>query len=537
MSIRSRRFAADIGLLAVGSLTVYLLFVRLAEWPAGTWLLGESPANLLVAACAVAATTARRRLPLAAVVVAAALVALDPLAGGVLPVPAYTAGQRCTRLCHRLALGTVLLGVPAAVTAASAVLGSAPLLDQRIMVVMVSTVVCGVLPGMAGALEGQRRRLESALRQRNAYLEQAQQAAEERARSHERARIAGEMHDLLGHGLSLAALHSGGLVLASKGTSPVLRESAVLVNSTVRQSMKELREILGVLRAAAPAAAEPLTGASGTRADIAALADESRAAGVMVRLDWQGADLAGAASPVRHAVHRVVREALTNVHKHAAASEVEVVVRHGRKAVTVGVRNGPVLVPRLLQPLPGSGLGLIGLHERVRLLGGTLRTAPTAQGGFAVEAHIPLDTPVGEMPEPLPHVTGRPTAASSPQRWLNRSAGRLVPVLGLIGTITLQFFTLVFVPYRGGEVPPAPPAELSHDEFVRYHGPGDPFAQAAVRRREPEAPADTVRACYPDYGDGPAARPTVHRYCFLGGRLVQDTVIPADIPVPRGPGP
>ncbi|MFB7911263.1 sensor histidine kinase [Kitasatospora sp. NPDC056076] len=536
MSTRARRFAADSALVAVASSTVYFLFVRMAEWPPGLWLLGDSTAIPVVVACAVAALAVRHRFPRTAVAAGVALLAVDPLVGCFLPVSAYAAGRRCTRLRHRLALGAVLLGVPVAVTVGSVVLGPVPFPEQRIMVALVSAVVCGVLPGMAGALDGQRRRLETALRQRNAYLEQAQRSAEERARSHERARIAGEMHDLLGHGLSLAALHSGGLALASKGTSPVLRESAVLVNSTVRQSMKELREILGVLRAAAPAEAEPLTGASGTRADIAVLVDESRAAGVAVALDWRGADLDGAGSPVRHAVHRVVREALTNVHKHAAAAEVEVAVRRCPKLVRIEVRNGPPPVGRPPQPLPGGGLGLIGLHERVRLLGGTLRTGPTEDEGFAVEVSIPLDPAGGDALEPPARAAGRPTGAGGPGRWPARASGLAIPVIGLIGVITLQFFTLVFVPYRGGAAPLPPSAEPSREAFVRDHGLGDPFARAAVRGQEPEPPAGAGCEYFPDYGDEGATRLAVHRYCFLGDRLVEDTVIPTDIPVPRGPG-
>ncbi|MFE3500088.1 hypothetical protein [Kitasatospora sp. NPDC059160] len=100
----------------------------------------------------------------------------------------------------------------------------------------------------------------------------------------------------------------------------------------------------------------------------------------------------------------------------------------------------------------------------------------------------------------------------------------------------MESLLFVFVPYRGGAALLPPSAEPSREAFVRDHGLGDPFARAAVRGQEPEPPAGAGCEYFPDYGDEGAVRLAVHRYCFLGDRLVEDTVIPTDIPVPRGPG-
>ncbi|MEU3470058.1 histidine kinase dimerization/phosphoacceptor domain-containing protein [Streptomyces sp. NPDC006687] len=111
--------------------------------------------------------------------------------------------------------------------------------------------------------------------------------------------MAGETHDLLDHRLSLVALHPGGLEMAGEGSHPEMHRTAVLVHSSAREAMRELRGALGVLRAGRPTAgkSEPPTGVTGTRADVDALAADSRAAGVAVRPDWAGDDPAAPSGP------------------------------------------------------------------------------------------------------------------------------------------------------------------------------------------------------------------------------------------------
>ncbi|MFB0630395.1 sensor histidine kinase [Streptomyces sp. AB3(2024)] len=306
------------------------------------------------------AVLVRRRWPSVALATAAALVAVEPLTGGALVAVAYTAGSRWSDLRRRPALLTVSVAGPPALTAAITAGAAVPVREYEAMIVLVTGIVCGALPGLVGALAGQRERLLSALWERNAVLERAQRSAEEQARAAERARIAGEMHDLLGHRLSLAALHSGGLELeAGRAGDPEIRRTAVLVHSTVREAMDELRGVLGVLRAgdATMGAPDPLTAATGTHADVAALVGESHAAGIPVDLRWSGRDLVDAAPTARRAVHRVVREALTNVHRHAAGAPVEVpsTVRPTRYGSTSATGPGPPAGPRGPRAAAGSG--------------------------------------------------------------------------------------------------------------------------------------------------------------------------------------
>ncbi|WP_328941470.1 histidine kinase [Streptomyces sp. NBC_00250] len=486
MRLRGMRFIADLLLIAVTGTTV----TALLDWD--SWsseqgaLLGRA-GQLVTAGCAAAAVLVRRELPAVALTGAAVLMSVEPLTGGALAAVAYTAGLRWARLGHRVFLVAVCMVVPTAVTVAIVAGEPTPVLQYEVMVVLVTGIVCGVLPGLAGALAGQRERLVRALAERNAFLERAHQSAEEQARTRERARIAGEMHDLLGHRLSLIALHSGGLEMASEAGDPEVRRSALLVHSTVRQAMAELRDILGVLRAGDPVVgAEPLTPTTGTRAEVAAMVSQSRTAGIAVGLEWTGEDLAGESAPARRAVDRVVREALTNVHKHAAAADVQVVVRRDARQVRVEVRNGPETGAARPWRLPGSDLGLVGLHERIRLLGGTLRAEPADTGGYAVVAHIPLGAgpAVASTPPPAGH-----HVVSSVRTWWNQLAIAAAVALGVVGVVALQFVTLAFVPYPDGDGTAVVEESAGPGEYA--FRTGDPAGPP--RPPAPHTPPHTVR--------------------------------------------
>lgn len=256
----------------------------------------------------------------------------------------------------------------------------------------VSLALLLVLPALAGTLLGQRRPLVSLLRERNAYLERARVLTAEAARTEERNRIAGEMHDLLGHRLSLISVHAGALELAAARQAPDLAGQTELLRTTAGTAMEELREILGVLRhadLAGPADDRPGDG-RGTREDIAALVNESRRTGSAVELDWSVPDGAEPGPRTRQAIHRVVREGLTNVLKHATGAPTWVQVRG------VGGADGEIEVSVVNAPSPvagpsrgGSHSGLAGCEERVGLLGGTFEAGALVNGGFRVAARLP----------------------------------------------------------------------------------------------------------------------------------------------------
>ncbi|MGW1610735.1 sensor histidine kinase [Streptomyces sp. NPDC002285] len=278
----------------------------------------------------------------------------------------------------------------------------------------ISAALLLLLPALSGTLLGRRRPLTGLLRERNAYLEQTRTLTAEAARLEERTRIAGEMHDLLGHRLSLISVHAGALELAAARQAPPLVGQVELLRTTAGTAMEELREILGVLRRAELAdAMDPTDGSGnasaserGTREDITALVAQSRqAGGGPVELDWSVPDTAEAGARARQAIHRVVREGLTNVLKHASGAPTRVEVRSTDAGIEVDVTNGP---PREAgRSQGGTHSGLAGLHERISLLGGSFGAGPLPDGGFRVTARLPTDA-IRSVSGPLSAISAGP---------------------------------------------------------------------------------------------------------------------------------
>ncbi|MEV4712266.1 histidine kinase [Micromonospora sp. NPDC049374] len=237
-----------------------------------------------------------------------------------------------------------------------------------------------LLPLVIGLWTRARRDTVGALRDRAERLEREQVARMEQARAEERARIAREMHDVVAHRVSLMVVHAGALEVTSADSAAV--ETASLIRSTGRQALADLREVLGVLRGAAGPV--PPQGLS----EVDVLIQESRTAGLRIDRQDEGIPRPLPAT-VGRTVHRVVREALTNVRKHAPDAETTVSLRYLSSGVEVGVRNGPAIGGAAL---PGAGLGLIGLRERVELLGGRLTAGPYDEG-FLVRALLPTGEP------------------------------------------------------------------------------------------------------------------------------------------------
>lgn len=231
-----------------------------------------------------------------------------------------------------------------------------------------------------------RRLLLLSLRERAERAEAQQRMLAEQARLAERAQIAREMHDVLGHRVSLIALHAGGLEL-QPDLRPEVAETAAVIRRAARQALEELRQVIGVLRDDVAGDGDRSTPAPlPTLSDIPRLVEESRRAGTKVRLDIDVPDEPAPGTLGRDA-YRVVQEGLTNVHRYAAGAAVTVTVRGGPGAgLRVSIRN-PLPVAALA-PRPG-GRGLVGLVERVELSGGTLAHGPTGSGEFAVDAVLP----------------------------------------------------------------------------------------------------------------------------------------------------
>jgi signal transduction histidine kinase len=251
------------------------------------------------------------------------------------------------------------------------------------------TVSVGLLttafPALLGRYVAARRTLMASLRERAERTDREQRLLAEQARAEERARLAAEMHDVVSHRVSLMVLQAGAIeVTASDGET---RRAAAGLRDAGMQALDELRELVGVF-GGERTGESPSVGPPAPRTDLRELVDASVAAGVDVRLEC-GGDADAVPSAVLRTAHRVVQEALTNVHKHAPGGQVRVDVRYGADAVSVAVTNTPATADPALAP-SGSGSGLRGLRERVAIIGGSLQAGPRPDGGFAVRAELPV---------------------------------------------------------------------------------------------------------------------------------------------------
>ncbi|WP_243869947.1 sensor histidine kinase [Streptomyces liangshanensis] len=303
-----------------------------------------------------------------------------------------------------------------------------------------------LLPGASGTMMGRRRPLTGLLRERNAYLEQTRLLTDEAARAEERARIAAEMHDLLGHRISLISVHAGALQLAAERQAPPLAPQAELLRTTAGTAMDELRGILHVLRHQS----DDNSNERGTREDLAALVADSQSAGADAQLHWNAAGRTDMGAHTRQAVHRVTREGLINAMKHASGAPVRVTFQDEGDTVVIGVVNDAP--PGPVSPGSGNRSGLVGLQERIGLLGGTLHAGPRPGGGFALSARIPVraDTPLpyATSPGSATGTTGsRPPLSTEVLTWPRLLGGGCAALLVMLpaigGTIALLIMAVL----------------------------------------------------------------------------------------------
>jgi signal transduction histidine kinase len=233
-----------------------------------------------------------------------------------------------------------------------------------------------------------RRQLVLSLRERAHRAEAEQQMHVEQARQQERARIAREMHDVLAHRISLLSMHAGALEFRPDAPPEEVARAAGVVRASAHQALQDLREVIGVLRE------EPLANGGPERpqptlANLPALLDESRAAGMHVSSEYRVGDLATVPEGIGRNAYRIVQEGLTNARKHAHGAAVDVLLDGAAgSGLTVEVRNR--LPVGLATPsIPGAGSGLIGLSERASLAGGRLEHGRTASGDFKLRAWLP----------------------------------------------------------------------------------------------------------------------------------------------------
>ncbi|MFC8566396.1 sensor histidine kinase [Streptomyces sp. NPDC057245] len=360
-------------------------------------LLWQQLAGLGVLAVAVALA---RRLPLAAfalsagVGLAAAPALFSVSYGPALGTFALLLGLRAPR-ARAVAAGFAGTGVLGAARIALA--GTDPVPEAF---VLTGTLLFGcVLPWLAGRYWRQSRALAEAGWLRAARLEDGQRHAEERARLRERARIAQDMHDSLGHELSLLALRAAALQVAP-GLADGHRAAAADLRAAAADATARLHRIIGVLREDDEPA--PLGPAGESIEELVARAAES---GLPVRCET-GPASAPAPEPggvTERLLYRTVREALTNAARHAPGAPVVVAVTGQSSGTAVTVTNGPATGPAATGTASPSagGTGLPALRSAVTSVGGVFEAGPHGKG-FRVRAHVPAHRAVTGVRAPAP---------------------------------------------------------------------------------------------------------------------------------------
>ncbi|GAA1613586.1 sensor histidine kinase [Actinoplanes couchii] len=381
----ARRTSID---AAAAVLLTYFLATATLD-PPGPRLTDSAWVAWPAAAAACLPLPARRRWPLPALAVAVTAVAVATATGtagiGVLfvawlPVAPvlYSAAASAGRVMSAVALtGTVAaaavtipwLYLRTGTTPADAPESEAPLWWQvELGVVLVSLVTAWV----TGRLVRWRRAVRA---------EQARRAARD-AVAGERLRIARELHDIVGHSLSLIAVKATVANHIADQRPAESRAALQTIERTSRSALTEIRRLLDVLRADDDPGGE-LTPSPGT-ADLAGLVERLRSPRFRVDLSVTGTDDLPVA--VGLTVYRIVQESLTNVMKHAEASRCQVTVRAADGMAHIEVTDDG----RGRRPHRGrAGQGLIGMRERVTMYGGTLSAETRPEGGFRVAADIP----------------------------------------------------------------------------------------------------------------------------------------------------
>lgn len=365
----------------------YVIFAVMLAWGQGEALFGGGPGErwqrALIALALTLPVILRRRAPVVGLLFVAAVIlpwayAADQPEDGSFPFPVL-----------------LLLGFSAALYVASdrlALLGL--LLPEATMIAIVPSPYFEGAPGATEYLIltffvcfawGSGR----LLRRRIEQIAEAEAAGGERARdavSAERARVARELHDVVGHSVGIIAMQAGAAEALVDKDAAAAREHMATVRRTAQDTMREMRRLVQVLREDG-VDFEPQP----TLAQAEQLVDDARLAGVLAELEVEGErrDLPPA---VDLAAYRIVQEGLTNVRKHAGAVPAKVRLLYAPNAVYVEVHNEPgAAASNGHGPQSDPGHGLPGMRERVRIFGGEVEAGPRPDGGWLLRARLPIE--------------------------------------------------------------------------------------------------------------------------------------------------
>ena len=360
--VTPRRRLADASLAAV----IGGLVVTVAAFDADTTAVDFALAAVASVALAFYQTAPRAVLAVATAAEAAYVLHAHP--GPVAALPVLAAMHTAARAGHRSwAAGAGALFL-------AAYFATGPTTQQVVerTALIAGWFLCAVVTGLAD------RNWQAYLRQTEQRALEAERTREEaalRRAGEERLRIARELHDSLTHSISIVKLQAGVAVHLARKRGEEVPPALLAIQEAGGEAMRELRATLEILRTTEEPTGTP-----------ALLVERACAAGLAVELAVTGEERPLAAT-VDRAVYRIVQEALTNAARHAGPAKVNVQLDYGDGDLTIRVEDDGAADPGCP---PKPGIGLTGMRERVTALGGTLHTAPRAEGGFAVRAELPL---------------------------------------------------------------------------------------------------------------------------------------------------
>jgi signal transduction histidine kinase len=367
-----------ITIVAVGSaLEVALRHDPLQEPRTTPWL--AVPAIALV----VLPLLGRRRFPFAAPASVWLLAAALSFVDGRLVT--FAAGATVAGLAAAFLLGNLRDSVQARLGLAIVVSGAAIVVyndPSHATGDLIFTPLLFAIGWLAGFALRERSVQAEAAEERAAHAEREREAAARVAVAEERARIARELHDVVAHAVSVMVLQVGAVRHKLPEALPEDRQALEGVEETGRTALAEMRRLLGAMRRDGD---DPELAPQPGLGNLEPLLEQVRRAGLSVGLHVEGEPFV-LPQALELSAYRIVQEGLTNVLKHAHASEAEVVLRYGSDELGIDVRDDG----HGAMPDDGHGHGLVGIRERVKIYGGDMTAGTSSGGGFVLSTRLPL---------------------------------------------------------------------------------------------------------------------------------------------------
>ena len=505
------RLVYEIGLVLIVTITSAWVAADTAWYPAAPWLTALTTPVLMLT---------RLRFPVITYV-AAAVIGLGTGGQNSLLLIVLSASLAYRVVTFWQVVAALAAGLPCFVLA---VLWEEPLSGEWIIFATMLYAFLALLPAGVARLVRRRRTLLTAMHRRNVQLHSEQDEIARGAQTRERARIARDLHDSLGHKLTLISLYAG--MVRTAEDEQQRTETADLVRQTSSAAMTELRQILGILAhdGDTQSSVRPLTG-------LDELAAQARATGADVQVVREG-EPRPLAALTEHAAYRVLQEGLTNALRHAHGGRIVVLLRYEADALVARVTN--TAGQRVVRAT--SGQGLLGLTERVRVAGGMLFHGPDGDGGFRLAATLPYpgDATAPPPAAPAAAVPAGPDFASVLDKHSRRSravlAGTALSLVVLVALCLAGAWVMVSGVAMDRETYDAVRVGQSEAQ-VRALLPDPDVAVTGTTGGRPVPGAQCIdyRIAIPDMLRS-ATNETIYRFCFRDGTLADKQIIEEQTP-------